>query len=129
MRISDLAHLTGVSIRSLRHYEQKGLLRPRRLENSYRDYDEGAIEQVRVIQFYLGLGLNTNEIKRVVNCKGQHIWEGDHTTCADRLIALYEKKMQTIDDEMQVLAEIKARLLGRIRWIQEGKKQVLQEQL
>jgi DNA-binding transcriptional MerR regulator len=126
MRISELAHLTGVSIRSLRHYEQKGLIRPRRLENGYRDYDESAIEQVRVIQFYLGLDLNTDEIRRIVNCKGQHVWEGDHTACADTLVALYEKKMRTIDDEMQALAKIKARLLGRVRWIQEGKEQVLQ---
>jgi MerR family transcriptional regulator, Zn(II)-responsive regulator of zntA len=120
MRISELAHLTGVSIRSLRHYELKGLIRPRRLANSYRDYDESAIDQVRVIQFYLGLGLNTDEIKRIVNCKGQHVWEVDNAVCAEGLIALYEKKMQTIDDEMQVLAGIKARLLGRIRWMQGG---------
>ncbi len=129
MRISELAQLTGVSIRSLRHYEQKGLIRPRRLSNSYRDYDENAIEQVKVIQFYLGLGLNTDEIRRIVNCKGQHVWEVDNAACADGLIALYEKKMQMIDDEMQVLAEIKARLLSRIRWVQESKEQELQTQM
>src|SRR5436309_1129256 len=126
MRISELAQLTDVSIRSLRHYEQKGLLRPRRLENGYRDYDETAIEQVRVIQFYLGLDLNTDEIGRIVNCKGQHVWEGDHSACAENLLSLYTQKMQAIDDEMQVLTEIKTRLMGRIRWIQEGSKKQVQ---
>jgi MerR family Zn(II)-responsive transcriptional regulator of zntA len=123
MRISELAQLTNVSIRSLRHYEQKGLLHPRRLENGYRDYDESAIEQVRVIQFYLGLDLNTDEIGRIVNCKGQHVWEGDHTACAENLISLYTQKMQAIDEEIQILDEIKTRLSGRIRWIREGSKQ------
>lgn len=123
MRISELARLTNVSVRSLRHYEQKGLLRPRRLENGYRDYDESAIEQVKVIQFYLELDLNTDEIGRIVNCKGQRVWEGDQTVCAQNMISLYTQKMQAIDDEMQMLAEIKARLMGRIRWIQEKSQQ------
>jgi len=123
MRISELARLTNVSVRSLRHYEQKGLLCPRRLENGYRDYDESAIEQVKIIQFYLGLDLNTDEIGRIVNCKGQRVWEGDHTVCAQNLISLYTQKMQAIDDEMQMLAEIKARLMGRIHWLQEKSQQ------
>ncbi len=41
MRISEVSRRTGVSIRSLRYYEQKQLLCARRLENGYRDLDEG----------------------------------------------------------------------------------------
>ena len=123
MRISELAQATGVSIRSLRHYEQKGLLRPRRLDNGYRDYDESAINQVRVIQFYLGLDLNTDEIGKIVNCKGEHVWEGDHSACAANLIGLYTRKMQIIDDEIRALMQVKTRLMGRIRWIQGGNQE------
>jgi MerR family Zn(II)-responsive transcriptional regulator of zntA len=118
MRISELAQATGVSIRSLRHYEQKGLLHPRRLDNGYRDYDEVAINHVRVIQFYLGLDLNMDEIRRVVNCKGKHVWEGDHSAWAANQLDFYMRKIQIIDDEIQSLTQIKTRLLGRIRWIQ-----------
>jgi DNA-binding transcriptional MerR regulator len=128
MRISELARLTGVSIRSLRHYELKGLIKPQRLENSYRDYDEAAIEQVRVIQLYLGLGLNTDEIGRIKNCIGLCTQKSEHYTCNAGLLRLYEQKMQAIDDEMRVLSSIKARLLGRIRYLQEVQILPLQEQ-
>ncbi|WP_144502215.1 MerR family DNA-binding transcriptional regulator, partial [Bacillus thuringiensis] len=42
MKISELARLTNVSIRSIRHYDNKGLLNADRLENDYRDFDESA---------------------------------------------------------------------------------------
>lgn len=129
MLISELANLTGVSIRSLRHYEHKGLIKPQRLENGYRDYDEAAIEQVRVIQLYLGLGLNTDEIGRIKNCIGLRTQKPERHLCTSGLLRLYEQKMQAIDEEMQVLSQIKARLLGRIRYLQqEVQLQLLQEQ-
>lgn len=40
MRIKQLSERTGVSSRLLRYYEEQGLLRPRREENGYRDYEE-----------------------------------------------------------------------------------------
>jgi len=46
MRISEVARRTGVSIRSLRYYEQKRLLCARRLSNGYRDLDEEAVKRV-----------------------------------------------------------------------------------
>ena len=38
MTISELAHHTETSIRSLRYYETRRLLSPQRLENGYRSY-------------------------------------------------------------------------------------------
>ena len=70
MRISEVARRTGVSIRSLRYYEQKRLLCARRLENGYRDLDEGSIERVQTIQMYLGLGLTTEQIEEILDCTG-----------------------------------------------------------
>ncbi len=68
MRISEVSRRTGVSIRSLRYYEQKRLLCARRLENGYRDLDEGTIERVQTIQMYLGLGLTTEQIEEILAC-------------------------------------------------------------
>lgn len=39
MRMGELADLTGVSPRSLRYYEQRGLLAPQRADNGYLAYD------------------------------------------------------------------------------------------
>ena len=70
MRISEVSRRTGVSIRSLRYYEQKRLLCARRLENGYRDLDEEAIKRVQTIQMYLGLGLTTEQIEEILDCTG-----------------------------------------------------------
>jgi MerR family regulatory protein len=56
MRISEVSRRTGVSIRSLRYYEQKRLLCARRLSNGYRDLDEEAVTRVQTIRMYLGPG-------------------------------------------------------------------------
>src|SRR5205814_5796003 len=70
MRISEVSRRTGVSIRSLRYYEQKRLLCARRLENGYRDLDEEAVKRVQTIQMYLGLGLTTEQIEEILQCAG-----------------------------------------------------------
>ncbi len=62
----ELSKETGVSERSLRHYEEKGLLPSKRLANGYRDFDESAIEKVELIQMYLQIGLNLEETARIV---------------------------------------------------------------
>ena len=79
MRISEVSRRTGVSIRSLRYYEQKRLLCARRLENGYRDLDEQAVERVHTIQMYLGLGLTTEQIEEILACTGNFPFP--HTRC------------------------------------------------
>ena len=69
MRIGELSKETGVSERSLRHYEEKGLLPTKRLANGYRDFDESAIEKVELIQMYLQIGLNLEETARIFALK------------------------------------------------------------
>ena len=53
MRIGELSRRTGVSRRSLRYYEEQGLLGPARLPNGYREYDEHSVTVVRRIQILL----------------------------------------------------------------------------
>jgi MerR family Zn(II)-responsive transcriptional regulator of zntA len=125
MRISELSRLTGVSMRSLRHYEHKGLIKPQRLGNGYRDYDESMIERIRAIKLYLGLGLTTDEIGKLFTCKGLGMlgdWDVKQQECGDNLLTLYQQKVQAIDAERQVLDDIKVRLLERMSLIENKKK-------
>ncbi len=68
MQINELSRKTGVSLRSLRYYEEKNLLQPERLDNGYRQYSEIDIEQIRMIKLYLSMGLKTNEIADLFHC-------------------------------------------------------------
>lgn len=66
--IGLLAKRTGTSERLLRHDERAGLLRPERLPNGYRTYDEGAEEAVQRIRALLAAGLPTRVIRQVLPC-------------------------------------------------------------
>ncbi|MGN5378031.1 MerR family transcriptional regulator [Streptomyces sp. MUSC 14] len=68
MRIGELSRRTGVSQRSLRYYEEQGLLTPTRLPNGYRDYDEHTVTTVRRIQVLLSAGLGTSTVAEILPC-------------------------------------------------------------
>lgn len=53
--IGELAELAGVSVRTLRHYEQIGLLAPKRGENGYRVYGPSEVKSCSIYCFTAGL--------------------------------------------------------------------------
>ena len=68
MRIGELAEQAGTSTRTLRYYEQHGLLAARRTANGYRDYDDVDLRLVREIRSLLDLGFNLEETRPFVEC-------------------------------------------------------------
>ncbi|MEU0159163.1 MerR family transcriptional regulator [Streptomyces sp. NPDC006261] len=68
MFIGELASRTGVSTRSLRYYEEQGLLRPQRRASGYREFAEPDVAAVRRIRILLAAGLNTDLIREVLPC-------------------------------------------------------------
>ncbi|GAA2338513.1 MerR family transcriptional regulator [Streptomyces sparsogenes] len=68
MRIGELARRTGVSERSLRYYEQQGLLVARRTPGGHREYGEGAVDRVLRIQELYAAGLSSSRIGQLLPC-------------------------------------------------------------
>ncbi|MGW0252327.1 MerR family transcriptional regulator [Nocardia goodfellowii] len=68
MRIGELAQRTGVSERSLRYYEQQGLLTADRTSGGHRDYPERAVDRVIHIQELFAAGLNSKKIAQLLPC-------------------------------------------------------------
>jgi DNA-binding transcriptional MerR regulator len=68
MRIGELARRTGVSERSLRYYEEQGLLAADRTPGGHRDYPERAVDRVIRIQELFAAGLNSTKIARLLPC-------------------------------------------------------------
>ncbi|MFI7016509.1 MerR family transcriptional regulator [Streptomyces sp. NPDC050164] len=62
MKIGDAAALLGVATHVLRHWEDIGLLSPRRLPSGHRVYDDQTIGQARLIQIGQRAGLSLAEI-------------------------------------------------------------------
>jgi DNA-binding transcriptional MerR regulator len=70
VRIGQLSAATGASPRSLRYYEQQGLITAVRSANGYRDYGEDAVETVRRIRTLLDLGLPSDLVRVALPCTG-----------------------------------------------------------
>lgn len=68
MRIGELADRAGVSARSLRYYEEQGLLHSRRSASGQRHYDEAAVERVRLLQQLYAAGLASRTILELMPC-------------------------------------------------------------
>jgi MerR family transcriptional regulator, copper efflux regulator len=64
-RIGDAAATLAVAPHVLRHWEDVGLLRPRRLSSGHRAYDDQTIGQARMIQICQRAGLSLAEIKEL----------------------------------------------------------------
>lgn len=68
MRIGDLAAATGVSVRSLRYYEEQGLLAADRTPSGQRTYGPAAVERVGLVQQLFGAGLPSRTIVQLLPC-------------------------------------------------------------
>ena len=68
MRISDVAKRAGVSARSLRYYEEQGLLSPDRHTNGYREYGEDSVEIAVKIAHLIHSGIPTDAIRVILPC-------------------------------------------------------------
>ncbi len=65
--ISQVARLTGVSVRTLQYYDEIGLLKPSKLTPSgYRLYDDEALQTLQQILFFKELGFQLKEIDEIL---------------------------------------------------------------
>jgi len=66
--IQKMAKLAGISTRTLRYYDEIGLLKPARINSSgYRIYGEKEVDRLQQILFYKELEFDLEEIKRIMN--------------------------------------------------------------
>lgn len=68
MRIGELASRTGVSVRSVRYYEEQGLLVTIRSASGQRHYAEQAVERVVFVQRLYAAGLSSRTIAELLPC-------------------------------------------------------------
>lgn len=66
--VKDVSEITGVSIRTLRYYDEIGLLKPTKLtEAGYRLYDNKALEKLQEIMFFRELEIPLIDIKKIMD--------------------------------------------------------------
>jgi MerR family copper efflux transcriptional regulator len=111
MQIGEVAAATGVSVRSIRHYERAGLLHAIRRTNGYRDFGRDAAARVRVIRDLLDTGFTIEEIGALSECL-------DGTTscvdCCAKTKAVYRDKLAKVNAQIATLETLRTRIEQRI---------------
>ncbi|MFC5822952.1 MerR family transcriptional regulator [Nonomuraea insulae] len=111
MRIGELAERTGVSTRSLRYYEQHGLLHSRRGSNGYRAYREDDVRLVTEIRALLQIGFTLEETRPFVDCLRRGHSSGG--ACSES-VEVYERKLSEIDQEIRLLLARRAEVAAQL---------------
>ena len=111
MRIGELARRTGTSSRSLRYYEQQGLLATRRTAAGHRDYDESDLRLVHQIRDLLAIGFGLEETRPFVECLRAGNESGDVCPAS---IAVYRRKLAEVEECMDQLATVRDHLRAQL---------------
>lgn len=106
VRSSQLAELAGVSVRTLRHYHQCGLLpEPERLSNGYRNYSASDLARLLRIKHLASLGFSLSRIKEMLSED-----------------AIIETDLALGDEAVRALDALDQELLIRIRALEEQRR-------
>jgi DNA-binding transcriptional MerR regulator len=111
MRIGELADRTGTSTRSLRYYEEQGLLPARRSANGYREYDEADLRLVGQIRSLLAIGFALEDTRPFVECLRAGHESGDVCPAS---IEVYRRKLAELDACIAGLHEVRRLLEAQI---------------
>jgi DNA-binding transcriptional MerR regulator len=108
MRIGELAAATGATTKTLRFYEESGLLPPTdRAANGYRDYGPEALSRLDFIRRGRAAGLTLAQIREVIDIReaGDEPCHHVHQLLTERLVA--------IDRQIADLQVLRAALIQR----------------
>lgn len=118
MRIGQLAERSGASRRSLRYYEQHGLISANRTAAGWREYDEATVQRVRNITSLLGRGLTIEGVKELEPClRLRDLDDCDHPGDA---IATYADRLAVIEWRLAELQTTRSRLAETLQTLRDG---------
>lgn len=88
--VGDIARLTGVSVRTLHHYDEIGVVQAReRSESGYRLYGPDEVARLQEVLFFRELGFGLDEIKRILDLP-----DYERTTALTRQRRMLEAKAE-----------------------------------
>jgi MerR family transcriptional regulator, copper efflux regulator len=108
LKIGELARQTGLSFKTIRYYEQRGLLeQPPRTEGGYRLYGPEEVARLRFVQRAKLLGLPLEEIRELVEL-AVRCNEGE---LVPRLEEMLEAKLEETERKLAELSAFRQNLL------------------
>lgn len=109
-KIRDVSTRYDISARTLRYYEDMGLIKSVRSDDcAYRMYDEAAVGRLEQILILRKLNISIKDIQRIFDTCGSEV-----------VLEVLGKKVNAIDEEVSLLHELKEIVLDFIRQIEQA---------
>ena len=106
MRIGELAERVGVNPKTIRYYEDIGLLPdPARLPSGYREYTDDDFDRLRFIRTAQRLGLSLSEISEILSFR-----ERAERPC-DYVLGVLDRQVADLDRRMAEMAQLRRELI------------------
>jgi DNA-binding transcriptional MerR regulator len=106
VRIGKIAAEFGLNPKTIRYYEEIGLLPPaQRTAAGYRLYTDRDRDRLRFIAKAKAVGLTLEEIREVL------VLRGDGRQPCEHVLSLLDQKLATVDKQLRALLEFKQELL------------------
>ena len=110
IKIRDVSTKYDISARTLRYYEDMGLISSTRSDDyAYRLYDEKAVKRLEQILILRKLNISIRDIKRVFDASGSGV-----------VLEVLGKKVEAIDEEVSLLHELREIVLEFIHQIEKS---------
>jgi MerR family copper efflux transcriptional regulator len=101
MNIGAAAATSGLPAKTIRYYEDIGLITPDRAENSYRDYSDQHVHKLRFLQRARSLGFSIDECRQLLS-----LYEDETRASAD-VKRLANKHLDEIEQKITELASMR----------------------
>jgi MerR family transcriptional regulator, Zn(II)-responsive regulator of zntA len=96
MQIKAFAQKYQMQADTIRYYEKEKILKPKRRENGYREYDEECEKQIQLVIVLKQLGFTLKEIQQILVLRNEAI----STDCNNSTVLLLNQKIVKLEDKI-----------------------------
>jgi len=100
MNIGEAAALSGLPVKTIRYYEEIGLVNAERLDNGYRQFSDVDVHKLRFVQRARGLGFSVEDCRALLR-----LYEDKHRASAE-VKAIAENHLQAIESKIAELQNL-----------------------
>ncbi len=107
MNISDVAARAGLPPKTIRYYEDVGLIQPLRAENGYRHFRESDLQTLAFLGRARSLGFSLDECRRLIALyRDRDRASGDVKALAEGHLAEIDRKIEVLSAMRRTLAHL-----------------------
>src|SRR5438477_12553721 len=121
-RIGELAAKVGLTERTIRYYEERGLLESvKRLDGGQRVYTDDDVRRLKFIQKLMVLGLSLDEMQELETLYGRH---RTNAKVLPRLIELLDAHLATVSERLVQLAALRDEIRSYRTHVQDRLREI-----